>query len=405
MAPLCLGCGGGSDGSPTTTEVKPPTESTPAQRDAAVIFDDSRVHKVVIKMSDADWASILADSEGDTPRPATFTLDGITVLHVGVRPSGESSRVDGNVKMSIRIDFDAFEDKKKLGGYKSLKVSGAWDDPFVLRDQLAYWYYRHFMPAPREVSTELVINGSSRGVFELEEIWEKQSLKSRFTDDSGTLYRLRGVAGFDPYDYIGDDPALYVPMPWDAKGTHEMAEHAVIPAAMKVLKQDPANVGTVIDMDNMVTYFACSALLSNTDGFGSGFEIDDVFEYHDPTTGKFFMLPWDPDNTFGSLNELPTRDIFEHFDNSATSLLMKGSYRDQYLAKLNQLMVAMPLETLNAEIDREVAQIMPLVQADTLKMYPTEHFIWSVGYVKDFVAARYASIQQQTSAAAAPVGN
>gem|GEM_PF-5405163 len=380
-----------------------PTESTPEQRAAAVIFDETRLHKVVLTMSDADWASILADNRGDEPRPATFTLDGITVLNVGVRPSGESSRVDGNVKMSVRVDFDAFDDTKKLGGYKSLKLSGAWDDPFVVRDQLAYWVYRHFMPAPREVSTELVVNGMSRGAFELEEIWEKQSLKANFADASGTLYRLRGVAGMDPYEYLGPDPQLYVPMPWDAKGTHDISEHAVIGAALRVLKEDPANLNSVIDVDNMITYFACSALLSNTDGFGSGFEIDDIFEYHDPTTGRFFMLPWDPDNTFGSLNEAPTRDIFEHFDNSATSRLLKGSLRAQYFDKLNQLMAALPLETFNAEVDRVVKQIMPLVQADTLKMYPTDHFVWSVTFVKDFMAARYASVQQQMLAAPAGI--
>ena len=30
-----------------------------------------------------------------------------------------------------------------------------------------------------------------------------------------------------------------------------------------------------------------------------------------------------------------------------------------------------------------------------LKQYPTEHFDWSLGYVKDFIAKRYASVQAQ----------
>jgi spore coat protein CotH len=378
-----------------TQPASPPPESTDEKRANAIIFDETRVHDVKIWMSAEDWQSILDDSRGDEPRAATFSLDGVTITNAGVRPSGESSRVAGNVKISLRVDFDAFE-KKKLGGFDSIKVSGSWDDPFVVRDQLAYWYYRQFMPAPREVSAQLTVNGQTRGIFEVEEVWSKESIKGHFADASGTLYRIRGVAGIDPYGYLGPDPGLYVPMPWDAKGNHPMEAHAVIGEALRVLKEEPARLNEVMDVDNMLTYFAVSTILSNTDGFASGFEVDDVFEYHDPTTGRFFMLPWDPDNTFGSINDLPTRDIFDHYDTSALTTLMRTSYRDQFFAKVNAIMTAMPVEKVQAEIDRVATQVRPLVQADTLKMYPTAHFEYSVGYVKDFTTARYASLRQQT---------
>jgi hypothetical protein len=210
---------------------------------------------------------------------------------------------------------------------------------------------------------------------------------------------LRGVAGVDPYDYLGMDPPLYVPMPWDAKGTHVPEDHLVIGQALRVLKEEPARLNEVMDVDNVLTYFAVSAVVSNTDGFGSAFEIDDVYEYHDPTTGRFFMLPWDPDNTFGSINDLPTRDIFDQFDRCAVTRLLLTTYRDQYLAKLDEVMQKMPVATLHAEIDRMAAQVRPLIQSDNLKMYPTEHFEWSIMYVKDFASGRYASVRQQISAA------
>ena len=205
-----LGCGEDDGWSPT--DPIPPNESTPEERDALVIFDDAHIHEVKLEMSPEDWASILADSRGDELRHADVSIDGVVILNVGVRPAGESSRVPGNAKMSMRIEFDAFE-AKKMGGFDELKLSGSWDDPFIIRDRLAYWVYRQVMPAPREVPTRLSVNGEDRGIFEIEEVWDKQSLEERFANPDGPLYRIRGLTNLDPYEYRGTDPAAYVPLP------------------------------------------------------------------------------------------------------------------------------------------------------------------------------------------------
>lgn len=114
-ASLVAGCGGGdpSGTQPDPTIPGTATESTEEQRAAAVIFDDTRVHDVRIEMSAADWSSIIDDSRGDEWRRAKFFLDGVIIADVGVRPSGESSRIPGNPKMSMRIQFDAFRDGER----------------------------------------------------------------------------------------------------------------------------------------------------------------------------------------------------------------------------------------------------------------------------------------------------
>ena len=53
------------------------------------------------------------------------------------------------------------------------------------------------MPAPREVPAQLWINGQPRGIFEIEEVWGKEALASRFADATGPLYRLRGLTNTD----------------------------------------------------------------------------------------------------------------------------------------------------------------------------------------------------------------
>ena len=93
------------------------------------------------------------------------------------------------------------------------------------------------MPAPRETAAQVWVNGQPRGVFEIEEVWGKEALAARSMDASGPMYRLRGLTNTDPYAYNGDDPAAYVPLPWDPVGRSMLdpAVDAVIAPALQAV--------------------------------------------------------------------------------------------------------------------------------------------------------------------------
>jgi hypothetical protein len=388
---------GGNGGRPINPELGP--QSPPDALAALAVFDDTRVHDARLQMTAEDWQSIVDDTRGDEYRHAKLYLDGVVIDDVGVRPSGESSRVPGNPKMSVRVQFDAFRDGAQLGGFDSIKLSGSWDDPFIFRDRLAYWYFAQFMPAPREVATQLVVNGVSKGAYEIEQHWDRAAVRAHFSEPFGPLYRLRGDIGSDPYQWKGADPAFYVPLPWDPVGSHASDDPAVIGQALGVLAQAPISFEQAFNGDSVLDYFAGNALLANTDGFTGELQIDDHYEYFDPQSGRFFMLPWDPDNTFGSINDPPDRDIFKNFQKSIlTRLLRDTDVRARYLAKLEELMARIPLDALFAQTDAIFNQIHDSVARDQVKQYPTSHFEWSLGYVKDFMTTRYASVTAQIAA-------
>jgi spore coat protein CotH len=270
----------------------------------------------------------------------------------------------------------------------------------VVRDRLAYWYFRQLMPAPREVAATLLVNDAPNGAFEIEERWDRDAVKPYFQEPYGALYRLRGMIGADPFAYAGPDAATYVPAPWDPVGSHPTDDHLEIPRALALLANDPGNLDQGMNVDAVLNYFASNALLANTDGFTGDLEIDDFYEYFDPASGQLFILPWDPDNTFGSINDPPDRDIFQNYGKSVLTRLIRDSadMRARFFAKLEEWMSRIPLDAIDHEIDAVYEQVRPSVAADTLKQYPTEHFDWSLGYVKDFIAARYASVQAQLAA-------
>src|SRR4030095_14608500 len=107
---------GGGVGKPQVEPNVAPPESPTDQQASVAFFDDSSVHQVRLWMSDDDFTSILQASRGDEMRNATFSIDGVVMANVGVRPSGESSRVPGNQKMSMRGEVDAFAVGNETGG-------------------------------------------------------------------------------------------------------------------------------------------------------------------------------------------------------------------------------------------------------------------------------------------------
>src|SRR5438477_472764 len=84
--------------------------------------------------------------------------------------------------------------------------AGSWDDPFVVRDRISYWFMRQMMPAPREVAADLWVNGELKGAYEIEERWGRESLAGHYASPFGPIYRLRGSLSVDPYAYVGADP-------------------------------------------------------------------------------------------------------------------------------------------------------------------------------------------------------
>jgi spore coat protein H len=394
LAVALAGCGGGgqsSDGGGGGGSL--------SQRPAAAvpIFDGARVHEIALEMSAADWRSIIDDARGNEWRHATVTYDGVVVEDVGVRPAGEGSRFPGNPKMSIRIKFDAFEGQGMFDGYRDVNVKGTIDDTSMLRERLSLYFFGLLMPAPKAAHARLVVNGELHGLYTLREDWDETSVATHFSPPLGPLYRLRPPDNVtDPYVYKGADPALYVPLPWDPRIKEAARGDDVVPTFLQALA-DPAAFETIVDVDNLIAYIAASAITMTTDGLAGSSGIDDHFQYFDPSTGKFVVLPWDLDNTFGSQGETPEKLIYSRLGRNVMTTVVRdrSDLRARYKAKVADAMASIPIATLHAEADRIHAQIRDAAHEDPKKTFPNDTFEWSVGNVKDFAAARYANLQGQ----------
>jgi len=389
-------CGGGGSATPNDGGTLPTDNLSHRPSPAVPLFDEGRLHDVQLMMSAEDWQSIIDDSRGDEWRHATLTYDGVVVEDVGVRPSGESSRFAGNQKMSMRIKFDAFDGRGDFGGYNDVNVKGEYDDGSMMRERLALWTFGQFIASPQTAHARLTVNGNLRGLFTLREDWDKTSIGAHFSQPLGPLYRIRPPLGTDPYAYLGADPASYVPMPWEPHIKMAARGDEVVPSFLQTLS-DPMALETVTDVETLIAYIAVSAILMTTDGLAGSSGASDHFQYFDPASGKFFVLPWDADNTFGSQGETPEKLLYSKLGRNALTVVVRDrtDLRERYKAKIAEQMAALPVATLQAKADAVYAQIKDAAHEDPNKIFGNDMFDWSLIDVKDFTAARYANLQMQ----------
>jgi len=336
-------------------------------------------------------------ARGDEWRHASVTYDGVVVDDVGVRPSGESSRIPGNQKQSFRIKFDAFSGGK-FASYGDVNVKGEFDDGSMMRERLAFFVFGAFMPAvPKTAHTILMVNGNSRGLYTLREDWDETSISEHFTQPYGPLYRVRGALfPANPYAYINDDPNSYMPLPWERHIKMTARGDEVVPALLKALT-DESMFESVVDVDDLIGYLVAAELVMTTDGLIGTTGASDHFQYFDPQSGKFVVLPWDPDNTFGSQGEMPTKSIYSKLErNSLTNVVISRSdLQARYIQSLKDGMAKLPVEMVQAKADAIYAQIKDAAHADTVKMFSNDSFDWGVMDIKQFTAGRYANLQMQ----------
>jgi len=390
-------CGGG----PGTSSNGGNSGGNLGQRPAAAapLFDDTRVHDIALEMNADDWQSIIDNSQGDEWLHAKVTFDGVVVDDVALHPSGESSRFAGNQKQSFRIKFDQFDGNGKFGGYSTVNVKGEYDDDSMMRERLSFFVFNSLMPTPKAAHARLVVNGNLRGLFTLREDWDHTSIAAHFAEPVGSLYRIRPLLPTDdPYKYQGsDDPATYVPVPWESHIKKAANGDDVVPTFLKALSAKPAPLETVADVDDLFAYLSGSMICMLTDGFIGDHGVADHFQYFDPQSGKFFILPWDPDNSFGSQGETPDRYLEARFSRNSLALVVRdqGDYLQRYLAKLKAAIAAIPASAVQAQADAIYAQIKDAGHEDPNKIFPNDTFDWNLGYLKDFIAKRYAYIQSQ----------
>ena len=110
-------------------------------------------------------------------------------------------------------------------------------------------------------------------------------------------------------------------------------------------------------------------------------------------------MPWDPDKPWSAHNEAPDRSTYIHFSKTLLTVTVRDTpdLRSRYRNKLTAVAAAAPAEAVQAEAERIYQQIKDVAHEDPVKRYDNGTFDWNYGYIRDFIAQRYANVAAQVA--------
>jgi hypothetical protein len=267
-------------------------------------YDETVLRTVFINFESSDWENELEDFHGtDVDVPATVLIDGKTYHDAGIHFRGMSSYmgVPEGRKRSLNVSLDLVHAAQNAGGYRTLNLLNAHEDPTFMRAVLFLRIARQYIPAPKANFVRVVINGENWGLYANVQQFNKDFLKENYPDSGGARWKVPGPNPQGGLSYLGSTASSYKNA-YEIKTKDDPALWTALMELCRTLNQTPANqleevLSPILDIDGVLRFLALDNALVNNDGYwtrGSDYSI-----YRDED-GKFHVIPHDTNETFSA---------------------------------------------------------------------------------------------------------
>jgi hypothetical protein len=278
------------------------------------VFDDTRVRRIDIRLTQADWDLMWLDLMSKTMVPADVVIFGESLQQVGLRMRGQFSLLNSGEKKPWVIDTDAYVDGQEFHNLRQLLLLNSIGDPSLLYEKLAYEMMAFAgLPASHTAHVEVWIDFSDDnlpatfwGVYLLVERVDNKYLSNRFGPDSlgGNLYKANHAARgpMDLHYYgasITDYPMQNGQYAYGKMNNEEEADYTDIINLCRVIDgttyasdaEFMQAAESVINVDSFLRYMAVITILNNWDSYPiTG---NNYYLYNNPVSGVFEWIPWD----------------------------------------------------------------------------------------------------------------
>lgn len=268
------------------------------------IYDLDTLRTMFLQFEHDDWEDELAAFHNtDVEIPAAMIVDGRPYKDVGVHFRGASSfmMVPPGLKRSLNVSTDFAVDGQYLGGYRTLNLLNANNDPTFLRPLLYTEIARRYIPTPKMNFMRVVINGESWGVYLNAQQFNSDLIRDYFNTTKGARWKApgspRGRAGLE---YLGEDLAAYKRV-YEIKTKDDDSSWQALVELCRVLNETPpgeleAALAPILDIDGVLKFLAVEVALVNSDGYWS--RASDYNLYRDEA-GRFHLIPHDVNEGLG----------------------------------------------------------------------------------------------------------
>lgn len=313
------------------------THSNAVDPNFDVVFAQGVVLRMDITIAASDWSDMISelsynlsstssragnigmmDNDIDfTPMwvPSTINYDGVDWYNVGLRFKGNSSLSStyssGNMKLSMKLDFDQYEDdypaltNQRFYGFKQLNLNNNYEDESLMREKVGSDLFRAFGLASAQTSFCVVYIDSGSGsqyygVYTIVEEVDDTVIKTQFSDGSGNLYKPDGdAASFKSGTY--DTSEFY---PKTNTSTTDYSDMRSLYDALHSSNRTSdsaawqAGVESVFNVDTFLRWLAVNCTIQNWDTYGV--MTHNYYLYNNPSDGLLTWIPWDNNEAFQS---------------------------------------------------------------------------------------------------------
>ena len=294
-----------------------------------VFWNDLKVHRFHLEMSEAEWEAMKALDPHKGLAPAerlkkingeqrelhrsrfpwaegSLTINGQHLNGIGARYKGNASfnLMRGSLKRNMKIKLDWTNKDQNYNSVETLNLNAGGLDPSKLRDAFSYWLFREAgVPAPRTTFAEMTLTIPGQyekehlGIYTIVEQVNKSFLKDRFGSKKGLLMKPEGIASVE---YHGDDWRFYAPL-------YRPDDEPLLAQSMRVMdfanvvnlsneKQFRDSISSYLDIDGFLRFIAVNALIVNLDTLLA--MPQNYYLHLSKDTNKFVFFPWDLDISF-----------------------------------------------------------------------------------------------------------
>jgi len=349
---------------------------------AAPLFDPTSVAQIDFTLSQASKDSL--NTSPATYVPATFSLSQNGTAYasstVGLRLRGSTSFRTLDGKASFKVKFKEFGGPAFLG-LKKLTLNNMVQDESMIHEELAYELFRGLgVPAPRTGYAYVRLNGDDYGVYLNVETLDNVSLPAWFAS-TGHLYE----GAFDVDVRAGDVNSYEID-----EGTSDRSDLGQLAADVAATAPGFSDrLAAHADLDEMARMWSAERYIGHWDGYSAGLAGHPPNNYylHSDRSGRFSMLPWGTDQTFGELLS---------FD-APGALLFDGCIGDPAcLAAFRSDLAAIPGTVAALGLDARAAQLAsvlaPWQAADPRREYSLEQIAAGVAATREYLAGRPATL-------------
>ena len=323
--------------------------------------------------------------------PATFRYRNEVVHRVGVRLKGEYSFQPITGKAAFKFKFDEFVPGQRFRGLRRMTFNNSMEDPSHIAERLSYLVFRNAeLPAPRANNATVYVNGEFYGVYVNVETEDEVFLARWFDSNEGNLYEELGQHWLP-----GNEEDFELETNKTINDRRDLTDlfAAVRDADDATFLEDVAHI---LDTEAYLRYCALEGIVNQWDGYAySSYGPSNYRLYHDPSIGRFTLIPWGMDMSMNADFGVANIDLF-----APKSPLLKRCLSGPSCTAVYRQVIAEEADRFEALEIAKVAeqaydQIRGELYLDSRKGHTNDRCDEAFGEVHEFVRQRPVSVRSQ----------